>query len=86
MLDAAALGVGRDVDEHPVAFVVRKGKDITESQIKEHLLSRLSRYKVAKCEVVFVDAIPNTPSGKTLRKVLRARLEEGVTVIRESCA
>lgn len=76
VLDAVVLGVGHGIDEHPMAFVIRRHEDVTETRIKEHLLSRLSRYKVAKCEVRFVDAIPRTSSGKILRNVLRAQLEE----------
>jgi len=85
VLDAAALGVGHDIDEHPVAFVIRSHEDVTETRIKEHLLSRLARYKVSKCEVRFVDALPRTSSGKILRRVLRAQYEEEVGVKSQHC-
>ena len=77
VLDAAVLGVGHDIDEHPMVCVIRRHEDVTETRIKEHLLSRLSRYKVARCEVRFVRALPRTSSGKILRRVLRAQLEKG---------
>lgn len=78
VLDAVVLGVGHGTDEHPMVCVIRRHEDVTEARIKEHLLSRLSRYKVAKCEVRFFDALPRSPSGKILRRVLRAQFEEEV--------
>lgn len=61
------------VSEIPRAYVVRKpGHAAVESEIKAFLLTRLARYKVGDCEIRFCDAVPHSPSGKILRKVLRA--------------
>ncbi|KAK4544200.1 hypothetical protein LTR36_004410 [Oleoguttula mirabilis] len=71
VLDAAVLGVGQGVDEHPLACVVVRDCNLTADLIKLHLRGRLTGYKVSKCEVRFVQAIPKNPAGKILRKVLR---------------
>ena len=61
--------------EIPVAFVVRRedtnGK--LESELCGYVAERLSHYKQPR-EVRFVEAIPRNPSGKILRRELRAKL------------
>ncbi|CAI9113799.1 OLC1v1014479C1 [Oldenlandia corymbosa var. corymbosa] len=60
--------------EVPVAFVVKSnGSDITEDEIKQFVSKQVIFYKRVN-RVFFVDAIPKSPSGKILRKDLRARL------------
>ena len=76
--DAAALSRGYGMNEHPQMFVVRSDEQVTEKMIKEELRSALSRYKVATCAVTFVDSIPRAPSGKVLRRILRAQMKEEV--------
>lgn len=71
VLDAAVMGIGHDVDEHPVACIVVRDSSVTEDSIKAHLRSRLASYKVSKCEVRFMEAIPKSPTGKTMKKALR---------------
>ncbi|KAK5112290.1 hypothetical protein LTR85_011562 [Meristemomyces frigidus] len=71
VLDAAVLGVGQGVDEHPLACVVIGNLTATPEMIKVHLRGRLTGYKVSRCEVRFVQAIPKNPAGKILRRVLR---------------
>jgi fatty-acyl-CoA synthase len=67
--------VGRPDDkwgETPVAFVVlRDGAEATADELVEHCRAQLARYKVPK-EVTFLDALPRNPSGKVLKRELRA--------------
>ncbi|XP_057450180.1 4-coumarate--CoA ligase 2 [Lotus japonicus] len=63
--------------EVPVAFVVRSnGFDLTEEAVKEFISKQVVFYKRLH-KVYFVHAIPKSPSGKILRKDLRAKLENG---------
>ncbi|KAL6977722.1 4-coumarate--CoA ligase 1 [Sarracenia purpurea var. burkii] len=63
--------------EVPVAFVVRaNGSKITEDEIKQYISKQVVFYKRIN-RVFFVDTIPKAPSGKILRKDLRARLAAG---------
>ncbi|KAK6936540.1 AMP-dependent synthetase/ligase [Dillenia turbinata] len=60
--------------EVPVAFVVRSnGFEITEKAIKEFIAKQVVFYKKLH-KVYFVRAIPKSPSGKILRKELKAKL------------
>jgi len=67
--------VGRPDDrwgEVPVAFVVlRDGADATADELIEHCGAQLARFKVPKA-VTFLDALPRNPSGKVLKRELRA--------------
>ncbi|XP_043723010.1 4-coumarate--CoA ligase 2-like [Telopea speciosissima] len=64
--------------EVPVAFVVRSnGYNVTEDEIKDYISKQVVFYKRIK-RVFFMDAIPKAPSGKILRKDLRAMLVNGV--------
>ncbi|XP_038890953.1 4-coumarate--CoA ligase 2-like [Benincasa hispida] len=63
--------------EIPVAFVVRsKGSKISEDDLKKYISDQVIYYKKIR-KVFFVDSIPIAPSGKILRKVLKAQLEAG---------
>nr|AMQ23610.1 4-coumarate:CoA ligase 2 [Silene littorea] len=65
--------------EVPVAFVVRlNGCQITEDEVKQYVSKQVVFYKRIN-KVFFVDSIPKLPSGKILRKELRARLANGIT-------
>ncbi|CAL9194981.1 unnamed protein product [Musa hybrid cultivar] len=60
--------------EVPVAFVVRSnGSEISEDEIKQHVSKQVVFYKRIN-KVFFTEAIPKAPSGKILRKDLRAKL------------
>nr|AAL35216.1 4-coumarate:CoA ligase [Amorpha fruticosa] len=65
--------------EVPVAFVVRSNghTDTTEDEIKQFISKQVVFYKRIS-RVFFIDAIPKSPSGKILRKDLRAKLAAGV--------
>ncbi|OVA02851.1 AMP-dependent synthetase/ligase [Macleaya cordata] len=60
--------------EVPVAFIVRsKGLELTEEAVKEFIAKQVVFYKRLH-KVYFIHAIPKSPSGKILRKDLRAKL------------
>lgn len=61
----------RDGREHPRAFIVRSDNKITGTDIMEFLEARLSAHKKPTGGIVFVDAIPKSPSGKILRRMLQ---------------
>ncbi|XP_049882698.1 uncharacterized protein LOC126378403 [Pectinophora gossypiella] len=68
--------VGKDskeAGEVPVAFVVvQPGATVTEEDLKKFVAERLSNPKHLRGGVRFVEQIPKNPSGKILRKELRA--------------
>ncbi|KAE7999761.1 hypothetical protein FH972_004162 [Carpinus fangiana] len=76
--DAAVVPLKDDLaGEVPVAFVVRSnGSQITEDEIKQFVSKQVVFYKRIS-RVFFVDAVPKSPSGKILRKDLRAKLAAG---------
>jgi acyl-CoA synthetase (AMP-forming)/AMP-acid ligase II len=58
--------------EVPVAFVVlRDGGTATSDALLAHCRAQLARFKVPK-EIVFLSALPRNPSGKVLKRELRA--------------
>ena len=58
--------------EVPVAFVVlRDDATATGDVLLEHCRAQLARFKVPKA-IVFLDALPRNPSGKVLKRELRA--------------
>jgi acyl-CoA synthetase (AMP-forming)/AMP-acid ligase II len=72
--DCAVIGVdtGTVDGEIPKAFVVaREGVSLTIEAIVEHVAGQVAPYKKVR-EVVFVEAIPKNPSGKILRRQLKA--------------
>ncbi|XP_043720252.1 4-coumarate--CoA ligase-like [Telopea speciosissima] len=73
--DAAVVPMKDEVaGEVPVAFVVKSdGCEVTEDEIKEYISKQVVHYKRIK-RVILVHSIPKAPSGKILRKDLRAKL------------
>lgn len=71
--DAAVIGEPHvDFGEVPVAFVVlRPGAALSSETIIEYAASDLAKYK-RLARVVITDAIPRSPSGKILRRLLKA--------------
>jgi len=67
--------VGRPDDrwgEVPVAYVVlRDGATATSDELIEHCRAQLAKFKLPK-DVVFIDELPRNPSGKVLKRELRA--------------
>ncbi|MGQ0700998.1 MAG: long-chain-fatty-acid--CoA ligase [Panacagrimonas sp.] len=56
-----------------VAIVCRPEAQITDAQVIAHCRELIAGYKVPK-QVIFVDALPMTPSGKVMKKTLREQL------------
>ncbi|KAI1174880.1 acetyl-CoA synthetase-like protein [Nemania sp. FL0916] len=80
ILDAAVIGVPGEGTEVPRAYVVADKKQISEQQIVEWFSKQgLSHYKNLRGGVVFLDAIPKSPTGKILRKVLREMAKKEVS-------
>lgn len=75
IIDAAVVPMKDEVaGEVPVAFVVRaNGNNISEDEIKQYISQQVIFYKRIN-RVFFTGKIPKAPSGKILRKDLRAKL------------
>jgi long-chain acyl-CoA synthetase len=73
--DCGVVGVpDADAGEVPNAFVVaRKGCTLDEAALTDYFSKRLAGYKMIR-KWHLTDAIPRTPSGKILRRVLRDKL------------
>nr|GEW31404.1 4-coumarate--CoA ligase 2 [Tanacetum cinerariifolium] len=77
--DAAVVPMKNEAaGEVPVAFVVKtNGSSLTEDDIKQFVSKQVVFYKRIN-RVFFIESIPKSPSGKILRKDLRAKLAAGV--------
>lgn len=75
VLEAAVVGRPHERwGEVPVAFVVlRAGTAASSEDLIEHCSRQLARFKVPK-DIIFLDALPRNPSGKVLKRELRAEL------------
>ena len=74
--DCAVIGVPHDKwGETPKAVVVASG-EVTEQEIIDYCRDRLAHFK-CPTSVDFVDAIPRNPTGKVLKRELRAPYWEG---------
>ncbi|KAL7796722.1 acetyl-CoA synthetase-like protein [Trichoderma ceciliae] len=73
--DAAVIGKQREDTEVPMAYVAlvpgAKGK-ISEAELVDYVKSKVSDHKRLRGGIIFIDAIPRSPTGKILRKDLRA--------------
>jgi acyl-CoA synthetase (AMP-forming)/AMP-acid ligase II len=76
--DVAVIGVPHDKwGETAKAMVVKApGVDVTEQEIIEYAREHLARFK-CPTSVEWIDALPRNPSGKILKKDLRAPFWEG---------
>src|SRR6202046_146014 len=72
VVEATAIGVEDKEWGHRLrAFVVKKDNaDLDEDTVKKHVKDQLATYKVPR-GVVFLDELPRTPTGKTLKREMR---------------
>ncbi|KAL7286409.1 hypothetical protein TKK_0019359 [Trichogramma kaykai] len=75
--EAGVVGIPDDRSgEVPMAFVVLKEKGATKTEeIQDFVKGKVSEFKELRGGVRFVDSLPKNPSGKILRKKLKALLE-----------
>ncbi|CAL1533737.1 unnamed protein product [Lymnaea stagnalis] len=73
--DVAVIGVPDEMaGELPKAFVVKKpSAKVTEQEIIKFVEGKVSPIKKLRGGVELIDEIPKTPSGKILRRVLKAK-------------
>ncbi|RDW89131.1 hypothetical protein BP6252_01163 [Coleophoma cylindrospora] len=76
ILDAAVIGVDgtgySEGTEVPRAYIVPAPGGITKEEIMKFVEAKVAQHKKLRGGVVFMDVIPKSPSGKILRKELRA--------------
>ncbi len=71
--DVGVVGVIRDGEEIPKAFVVpTSGAALSEKDIMDFIAERIAPYKKVR-EVEFISAIPKSATGKILRRELKQR-------------
>ncbi|QNQ11207.1 long-chain fatty acid--CoA ligase [Sphingomonas alpina] len=75
--EAAAIGIYHPKwDERPLLLVVRKpGSNVTPDEITAHLSNHVAKWWLPD-EIVFVDDLPHTATGKLLKTELRARFKD----------
>jgi acyl-CoA synthetase (AMP-forming)/AMP-acid ligase II len=73
--DVAVVGkTDQELGEIVVAFVVlREGEQVSLEDINHFCTDKLANYKIPS-EIIEVDKIPRTPTGKILKRELRERL------------
>ena len=76
--DVGVIGIPGDTwGEAVMALVVRaSGSEVSAEELIAHARARIAAYKVPK-SIGFVDALPRNPSGKILKRELRAPYWEG---------
>ena len=77
--EAAAIGIYHPKwDERPLLVVVRKPDSMVEAaEIRAHLGEHVAKWWLPD-EIVFVDDLPHTATGKILKTALRARFKDHV--------
>lgn len=74
VLDAAVIGIAKDGNELPRAYVVlapgASGK-VSESDLQDLVKSQVAQYKQLRGGVKFIDVVPRSPAGKILRRQLK---------------
>jgi fatty-acyl-CoA synthase len=75
--EAAAVGVYHPKwDERPLLLVIRKpGEDVSDTAIRDHLSSRIARWWMPE-EILFVESLPHTGTGKLLKSALREQYKD----------
>jgi fatty-acyl-CoA synthase len=75
--EAAAVGVKHPKwDERPILLVVRKaGSEVTPDEILAHLSGHVAKWWLPD-EIVFVESLPHTATGKLLKTALREQYRD----------
>jgi fatty-acyl-CoA synthase len=75
--EAAAIGVAHPKwDERPLLLVVRKpGAELCAKQVYDYLAGKVAKWWLPD-EIVFVDELPHTGTGKLLKSVLREQYRD----------
>jgi fatty-acyl-CoA synthase len=75
--EAAAIGVRHPKwDERPLLLIVRKqGCDVTARDILDHLKNHVAKWWLPD-EILFVDSLPHTATGKLLKTALREQYRD----------
>jgi acyl-CoA synthetase (AMP-forming)/AMP-acid ligase II len=75
--EAAAVGVPHPKwDERPLLLVVRRdGAELTPAQINDHLSRHVAKWWLPD-EILFVDSLPHTATGKLLKTALREQYRD----------
>jgi fatty-acyl-CoA synthase len=75
--EAAAIGVHHPKwDERPLLLVVRnEGSDVSAENILAHLANHVAKWWLPD-EILFVDSLPHTATGKLLKTALRAQYRD----------
>jgi len=76
--EVAVIGVDdAEFGKRLAAFVaLRPGRSLGEDDVREYVRANLARYKVPR-DVHFLDELPRNPTGKVLKRELRARYAAG---------
>jgi 4-coumarate--CoA ligase len=75
ILDAAVIGVELEGTEAPRAYIVADQNKMSVEKVIQFVKDNVASYKQLRGGVVFLNAIPKSPSGKILRKDLRAMVK-----------
>jgi fatty-acyl-CoA synthase len=75
--EAAAIGVKHPKwDERPLLLVVRKeGSAVTAAEVRAHLAAHVAKWWLPD-EILFVDSLPHTATGKLLKTALREQYRD----------
>jgi fatty-acyl-CoA synthase len=77
--EAAAIGIHHPKwDERPLLLIVRKeGGTVGEKEIRDHLAQHVAKWWLPD-EILFVDSLPHTSTGKLLKTALREQYRDHV--------
>ena len=77
VLEAAAIGLAHPKwDERPLLVIVKKkDADVSKEQVLAHMNGKIAKWWMPD-DVVFVDEIPHTATGKIQKMTLRAQFRD----------
>jgi fatty-acyl-CoA synthase len=75
--EAAAIGIKHPKwDERPLLLVVRKpGAEVSEADVRAHLAAHVAKWWLPD-DILFVDSLPHTATGKLLKTALREQYRD----------